>query len=170
MIGFGVVGCGFISQTAHLPSLESIPEAETRIACDLREDVTKVIAERYRCDWTTDPDKVFERKDPEAASIVTPHASITSLALDALESGKYVIVEKPMAMSSKEGKTVNETASKCALKLIVAHMKRYDSGGRESQRRNSIGHDRSTCLRPLPRVLGRMGRQQTYRRRNLWHI
>jgi len=128
MIRFGVVGCGFISQTAHLPSLESIPEAEIRIVCDLREDVAKVIAERYRCDWTTEPEKVFEREDLEAVTILTPQSTHASLTIDALEHGKHVIVEKPMAMNSKEGKTMNETASKCDLRLMIAHMKRYDSG------------------------------------------
>jgi len=128
MIRFGIVGCGHISQAAHLPSLKSIPEAEIIIICDIREDVAKVIAERYKCEWTTDPNKVFERKDLDAVSILTPQTTHASLSIDALNCGKHVLVEKPMAMSSKEGKTVVETAAKRGLKLVVGHMKRYDSG------------------------------------------
>jgi len=128
MFRFGVVGCGHISQTAHLPSLRSIPEAKIVVVCDVREDIAKVIAERHKCEWTTDQNKVFERQDLDAVSILTPQTTHASLSIDALKCGKHVLLEKPMAMSSKEAKTMVETAKKHGLKLMVAHMKRYDSG------------------------------------------
>jgi len=128
MIRFGVVGCGFISQAAHLPSLKSIPEAEIAIVCDIREDIARITAERYRCEWTTDPCKVFEKKDLEAVSILTPQTTHGSLSIQALNCGKHVLVEKPMAMSSKECIIMIETAAKRDLKLMIGHMKRYDSG------------------------------------------
>ncbi len=61
----------------------------------------------------------------EAVAIVTPHNTYRDLAVMAAEAGKYILVEKPMAMTPQECDEMIAAADANSVKLMVAHSRRY---------------------------------------------
>ncbi|MCM8832612.1 MAG: Gfo/Idh/MocA family oxidoreductase [Candidatus Omnitrophica bacterium] len=74
----------------------------------------------------TDLKEFLKDEEIELAIIVTPHNTHKDLAISCLNSGKNVIVEKPMCIKLKEADEMIETANKKGLMLSVFHNRRWD--------------------------------------------
>jgi len=61
----------------------------------------------------------------DAVIIATPPSTHYEIAIQALHAGKHVLIEKPMAMTSNEGKMLTDTAKTKGLTLMVGHLMRY---------------------------------------------
>lgn len=99
-VGVAVVGLGYWGPHL-LRVLADDPQAEVRWICDL--DHERLMKNRRRCPAarvTTDLDRVLGDPGVEAVLIATPVHSHYDLAARALEAGKHVFVEKPLASSS----------------------------------------------------------------------
>ncbi len=115
-IGIGFVGAGNYASSMLLPHLVKQPGIElARVAT--RRSLSAVNAQRrfqFR-DAGTDPDAIFEDPDIEAVFIVTRHSAHADLTCRALEAGKAVFVEKPLALTNDELErilaTVDETGN-----------------------------------------------------------
>jgi predicted dehydrogenase len=66
-------------------------------------------------------DEVLSRSDVDAVAIATPTRLHYSMALKALESGRHVLVEKPLTTSVQECESLLETAEDRSLILMVGH-------------------------------------------------
>jgi predicted dehydrogenase len=93
----GVIGVGGIAKT-HMPGWAASPDAEVVAGCDLNEAVLQ--------DWgkvhgvkqlVSNPADLFKDKDIDIIDVCTPNMSHASLSIAALEAGKHVICEKPLA-------------------------------------------------------------------------
>src|SRR6185312_12407961 len=73
----------------------------------------------------TDPEVVIADKSIQALAIATPAVTHHAVAKKALEAGKHVFVEKPMAMSSEEARDLQATAEKAGKVLMVGHLLEY---------------------------------------------
>lgn len=96
----GVVGCGRVAQRRHLPILTTLPGVEVAAVADLNAETLGSVADRYG----------VERRYPEALALVedtsldavlvcTPPREHYEVALAALENGRHVFVEAPLALS-----------------------------------------------------------------------
>jgi len=87
--------------------------------------------------------EMLERSDDvNCITIVTPHNTHASLAVEALESGRHVIVEKPMALTTEECDSMIGAAEKNGLMLSVHHNRHWDGcimNAVERIREGSIG-------------------------------
>jgi predicted dehydrogenase len=79
---------------------------------------------------TTNPDEVFGASDVDAVVIATPTVRHVALAKQALESGRHVLVEKPLARSSREGEELCDIARNKVLTLMVGHVFVYNAAVR----------------------------------------
>ncbi len=77
--------------------------------------------------------------DIEAVDICTVHDQHAALAIAALQAGKHVIVEKPMAYSLEECRGMTAAAEKAGVLLMVAQMQRYDPGYQKLKRIIELG-------------------------------
>ncbi|MEU7839012.1 MULTISPECIES: Gfo/Idh/MocA family oxidoreductase [unclassified Nonomuraea] len=126
-IRLGVIGCGRISQAAHLPAIAKAENVELTAVCDASVAVAEAMARRYSA-------RAFSRLDDlldagvDAVLIAIPdrfHAEVAQLALRA---GKHVLIEKPIAGTIAEAEQVRDLAALTGLELQVASMKRFDPG------------------------------------------
>jgi len=93
--GFGVVGCGVISDT-HLDAIKRLPNAAVVAVCDTREAAARAKAEQYGCAWYTDLAEMVKRDDIHVCNIVVPSGLHARLGLQCVEAGKHVICTKPI--------------------------------------------------------------------------
>jgi len=90
-----LIGAGHIARQ-HLGCLRTLPEVEIAAVCDLSPSAAECAAERYTIPaWFTDHRRMLREVRPEVVHVTTPPASHHPLAVDALEAGAHVIVEKP---------------------------------------------------------------------------
>src|SRR4030042_206900 len=94
----GIVGCGFIAQTQHIPSLLKIKDVEIAAICDMNEDLAKRVAERFHIDrYYTDFSEMLERERVKMVDICTSPQTHVALSLQAMKGGCHVLMEKPIA-------------------------------------------------------------------------
>ena len=116
----GVVGLGYWGPNL-LRNLHDLPGVEVAAMCDRRTDLLEQFGRRYPAvARTTDFDDLLG-DEIDAVVIATPVSTHHPLALAALEAGKHVFVEKPLAASSAEAEELVEVASERGLTLMPGH-------------------------------------------------
>jgi UDP-N-acetylglucosamine 3-dehydrogenase len=111
-VRYGIIGCGGIAHMFHLPEMTQVPETEFVVACDLRENRARFTAEKFRAsDWTTDYRKVLDRDDVDAVIVATYHPTHASIGCEVLQSGKHVLVQKPLATCLEDADRLVEVAA-----------------------------------------------------------
>jgi predicted dehydrogenase len=90
-----LIGAGQIARQ-HLSCLKTLPGVQIAGVCDLSAAVAESIAERYGVPaWFTDHAAMLRDVKPDAVHVTTPPTSHFRLAMDALQAGAHVLVEKP---------------------------------------------------------------------------
>jgi UDP-N-acetyl-2-amino-2-deoxyglucuronate dehydrogenase len=122
---FAVVGCGRIAPR-HLQSLRDLPCARTVAVADVIESRAARLAKEYDATPYTDYRRMLERDDIDVVNICTPSGLHAQMGIDALQAGKHVIVEKPMALSLADADRLIDTAAATGRKLCVVLQNRYN--------------------------------------------
>jgi predicted dehydrogenase len=94
----GVIGAGRWATTAHLPGFTRSPLSEVVVLCDIDREMAEKKAKMFNIpEIETDYEKVFSRRDIDIVDIVTRDDEHEILTFAALQEGKHVLVEKPVA-------------------------------------------------------------------------
>ena len=123
----GIIGCGGIANGKHLPGLKSVPEVEMVAFCDIIVERAEAACKQY---GTADAKFYENYKDllaDESIDVVhvcTPNISHSFITVDALEAGKHVMCEKPMAINSAEALKMLEAAKRTGKKLSIGYQNR----------------------------------------------
>jgi predicted dehydrogenase len=127
LLRVGVLGCGPIAQAAHFESCTKARNATLYAICDVADDLRERMAATHAPQKQfNDYDAMLADPDLEAVIIATSDAFHVPAALRALQAGKHVLCEKPLATSVEEAESLRGAAGD--LVLQVGHMKRYDAG------------------------------------------
>ena len=104
----GVIGCGGIANRKHLPAMAKNGNFEIVAFCDIiRERAEKAKAEFGEQGAAVYTDyKELLKEDVEAVYVLTPNSSHGPISIDAMEAGKHVMCEKPMAKTSAEAEAM----------------------------------------------------------------
>jgi predicted dehydrogenase len=125
-----VVGCGYWGQNL-LRNFCDLEEAEVVIACDGDARVLVRTKRRYpTLDTAQDFKTVCEDPRVEAVVLATPVSTHYPFARQALQAGKHVLVEKPLAQSSRQVQELIELAEQMGKTLMVDHTFLYTSAVR----------------------------------------
>ena len=125
-IGFGVIGCGGIATTVHLPSLLEIPEAKLIAVADVLKEKAKEAAQKFGAKaYYTDYQELLKRKDVDVVDVCTPPFLHKEHAVAAAEAGKHVICEKPLCITLSDADEIIRAARKAGVKLTVDFMFRF---------------------------------------------
>ena len=124
-IRVGIIGCGSISKHRHLPEYAANKNIEIAAVCDINEARAKGMAGQFGGKAYTDYKELLADKDIDAVSVCTPNYLHASMSIDALNAGKHVLCEKPMAVSREEAESMIEAAEKNNKKLMIAHNQRF---------------------------------------------
>jgi len=93
----GVIGVGGIAHT-HIPGWQASEDAELVAGCDIDPDILTAWGERYGiARLSTDPEDLFGDPEIDIIDVCAPNMYHTELVVAALEAGKHVICEKPLA-------------------------------------------------------------------------
>lgn len=124
-IKIGVIGCGSIAQNRHLPEYAGNEYAEIVAVCDINEERVNVVAEKYNAEAYTKYEDLLAESNVDAVSVCTPNYLHAPVSIAALNAGKHVLCEKPMAISTEEGEAMIEAAERAGKKLMIAHNQRF---------------------------------------------
>jgi predicted dehydrogenase len=108
------------------------PETRVGTVCDLSEERLDLVHRNIPSidHFTTDSKKAATDPDAQAVMIATPAKSHYELVKLALESGKHVLVEKPLCQSAAEGEELVELARQHEKLLCVGHVFLFNNGVR----------------------------------------
>ena len=125
-INVGIIGTGGIASNQHMPSLEKVPDVKILAVCDVNEVAAKAAAGRFDVpNVFTDYEKMLEMDEIDAVHVCTPNFLHMPPAVAALNAGKHVMVEKPLARNATEGAQMVEAAKANNKKLMVAQHMRF---------------------------------------------
>lgn len=121
-----IIGTGGISKK-HFNGYSALKdEVEIAAICDIKEDILKQASQTYGVsDTYTDYRKILERRDIDFVVICLPNYLHAPVTIEALESGKHVHCEKPMAMNAVEARQMYETSRRTGMTLMVGLNNRF---------------------------------------------
>jgi predicted dehydrogenase len=122
-----MIGCGAIALGAHIPALSRL-DAVARLAhlCDVRSEVAESTARKHGVDqWTADYHELLADPSLDAVIITTPEFLHAEQTIAALEAGKHVLCEKPIAATLGEADAMIAAAERTGLLLMIGHSRRF---------------------------------------------
>lgn len=138
IIGIGIVGAGF-ARTTQIPGFQNCAGARVvAITSRHRDNAASVAGEFGIANVANDWRELIQRDDVDLVSVVTPPATHMEITLAALEQGKAVLCEKPMAMNAGEAKRMTETAQAAGVLALIDHELRFLNS---RQKMRSMLHD-----------------------------
>jgi predicted dehydrogenase len=128
-VRIGLVGGGMISQIAHLPFYLGDPRCEVVRIAEARPSLCEALRTQLGPERVVGDHRAL-LDDPAIHAVVIsmPRAATGPLTLAALEAGKHVLAEKPMAHSAEQARRLVDAARARGLTYAVGFMKRYDPG------------------------------------------
>jgi len=118
-IKFAVVGCGHIGKR-HAAMIANNSEADLVALADVRETVAKDVAS-YKVPFFASLTDLLTSETPfDVLCVATPNGLHEEQALQALQAGKNVLIEKPMVMTAAEAHSLIETRDRTGRLLVVA--------------------------------------------------
>jgi len=122
----GIVGLGWVSQVFHIPQLRRFEDAEIVAVCDKDKSRARIIAEQCGVShFYTDYQQMLAAEDLDAVDVCTSTDAHLPITLAALEAGKDVFVEKPIARRYSEAAQMAQAAEQHKRKLMVGMNNRF---------------------------------------------
>ncbi len=132
-LNVGIVGCGQIAQISHMPFLQELPYYHISAICDLSPGVVDKLGEKFHVpNRYTDLNEMVKQDDLDIILVTNKNHAAPAIA--AMENGKHVLVEKPIAFNLKQADEMIRAAKTNGVKLMVGFMKRYDPAYEMMQR------------------------------------
>ena len=136
----GIIGCGGIANGKHMPNLVKLENVELVAFCDIIEEKAIAAKEKFGTSDAiayTDYKALLTDKTIDVVHVCTPNKSHSFITIDALESDKHVLCEKPMAKTYDEALAMVETAKRCGKKLTIGYDNRFRA---DSQHLAQVAH------------------------------
>lgn len=125
-VKIGVVGAGIYGRY-HIRTYKCHPYVEKVVFCDLNEERKKIVEEKYGVKGYTTVKEMIVTEQLDAVSIATSDPYHFEPCKEAIESGiKYLLIEKPMALTVSECEEIIRLADEYGVKISVDFHKRWD--------------------------------------------
>jgi predicted dehydrogenase len=126
-IGVGFIGAGGIAQGQHMPSYARLSDRVELVAvADVNELNARTAAERFHIPHVyTDYREMLQRDDLQVVVVATPNFLHKDTTIAALEAGKHVHCEKPLACNAHEAREMVQTARRVGKLLHVSLQWRF---------------------------------------------
>jgi predicted dehydrogenase len=127
-VKLGIIGTGIAARELHLPALQNLKDKfEIVIVCNHTEPKAKDFSRLVGgVPYVLDYHELLNNSDVEAVDIILPIELNLAVTRDALEAGKHVIVEKPLAANLHDAEIMTTFASKYKRVMMVAENYRYN--------------------------------------------
>lgn len=124
----GMIGCGGIANGKHLPSLSKLSNVEVVAFCDIVEARAIATAAKFGATdakVSSDYKEILADSSIDIIHVCTPNDSHADITIDALEAGKHVMCEKPMAKTAADAKRMVDAAKRTGKKLTIGYNNRF---------------------------------------------
>lgn len=119
-----VIGAGKVADS-HASILATLPDSEFAGVCSRTREKAETLAARYGAKAFTSVTTMIRETGVEAAIVCTPHPAHAAPAIEAMENGAHVLVEKPMAASLADCDAMIAAAERAGVKLGVISQRRW---------------------------------------------
>ncbi|MDO5310330.1 MAG: Gfo/Idh/MocA family oxidoreductase, partial [Clostridia bacterium] len=124
-IKIGIIGVGNIAGT-HIQAYLKNPNVELYAFCDINEAQLKKMGEEYGIERLyTDVNEMLALTEIDAVSVCTWNSAHAECAIAALNAGKHVLCEKPMAVNAAQAEEMKAAAEKNGKLLMIGFVRRY---------------------------------------------
>jgi len=120
VIGAGIMGYNHIRTYSKMSTVTLVAVA------DIDEKRGRAIAEEFNTRFYKNYRELILKEKPEAVSIVVPTSLHKTVAIDCIKLGMHVLVEKPLALNTKDAKEITRYATKQKRILFVGHIERFN--------------------------------------------
>jgi predicted dehydrogenase len=128
-----MIGCGRIAMGKHLPSLAKIPEAQVVAFFDVASDKAHEAKNKYGTHDARVYHDVYDLlrdSDVQVVHVCTPNGTHAELSIAAMEMGKHVLCEKPMAKTAEDARRMLDISERTGRKLSIAYQNRFRADSR----------------------------------------
>ena len=125
----GIIGCGGIANSKHMPSLKTVENLEIVAFCDIIPERAEKAAATYGVEGAkvfTDYHDLLAMDEIEVVHVCTPNSSHAPITIDAFAAGKHVYCEKPMAKTYADAVLMCEAAEKAGKLLSIGYQTRSE--------------------------------------------
>lgn len=129
MIGIGIVGLGKSGLDIHLPCIEATHGFELVAGCDPTPARRELAAQRVEnIETYSDLEDFLADKQVELVVVTTPTASHEAIALEVLQAGKHLLIDKPMALDLAGTDRIVRAAEDAGVVLSMFQNRRWEPG------------------------------------------
>lgn len=135
-VGVGIIGAGSIANLTHIPGYKALPDKARLVAvADVIGDRADAVAAEHKIPMAFDDyRRLLELDEVDIVSICTPPAAHMETTIAALEAGKHVLCEKPMAMTAAEAQKMVDAADRTGKKLAIGFQSRFSDNAQALKR------------------------------------
>jgi predicted dehydrogenase len=162
MVKTAVIGVG--SMGRHHARVDwELPNAELVGVADPNEIVVKGIAERYNTKPYTDFRQLLDEQKPDAVTIAVPTSTHKEVAMEVIQRGIHLLIEKPIAFCVDEARDMIVAAQEMNVQLMIGHIERFNPAVIALKKHladNELGHVFQVDARrqgPLPERINDVG-------------
>ena len=125
MLKIGVIGAGQVAYS-HCEEIQSHGGADVTAVADISEERRERLRSRFSLPESySDPMELIRNTGIDAVTVAIPNALHAEIAVAALESGKHVLLEKPMAMNLAEARRIADAAARNSRILMLGMNQRF---------------------------------------------
>lgn len=124
MFGIGIIGCGKIAQVRHIPEYAAHPEAKLVGFYDINQQRAAELAAKYGGRAYATVEELLAEPEIQAVSICAANFAHAELTIAALNAGKHVLCEKPMATNLADCEAMVQAADTNGKFLMIGHNQR----------------------------------------------
>ena len=132
-IKVGIIGAGSIVRYRHLPETHENSHAQVGAVCDVVKERAVEMATKYNCRAYTDYKEFIADQDLDAVIVAATNTMHAEMTIAALQAGKDVLCEKPMATNLKDAQNMIDTSKKTGRKLMIAHNQRLEAANQKAK-------------------------------------
>lgn len=127
MLRFALIGCGRIAKRhSELLGYKQIEGAELAAVCDNVEEKTRKIGEQFKVPYYTDMDEMMQKESVDVAVVLTPSGLHAEHVINLAKYGRYIMVEKPMALTLDDADAMIRACDENRTRLFVVKQNRFN--------------------------------------------
>ncbi len=118
-VKYGIIGCGAIAQRRHLPECHANCDSQVVAVADPSPGRADDLGKRYEAAPYTDYKEMLRSADIDAVVVCGPNSTHAPMSIEALNAGKHVLCEKPMATTREDARAMMAAAKKSGKFLMI---------------------------------------------------
>ena len=134
MLNIGIIGCGKIAQIRHIPECIANPDAKLYGLYDLSYERAAELADKFGAKAYESAEALLADPEIDAVLVCAANYAHAELTIKALEAGKDVLCEKPMAVTLEDCESMIEAMKSTGHRLMIAQNQRLNKAHTEARR------------------------------------